>query len=338
MMKKILLGVLACCFVFCMAAFAEGVEINFAGEGTEDNPYLIGTVEELYQFAAVMNDEKLHYDYQYGCFQLTADIELNDCAGFEAWDENPPANVWTPIGYYWGFDGVFDGNGHTVSGLYINQASAKDTNDRMMEDFGFFGKNSGEIRNLNIKNAFIHPVKGETSLDAGILAGSNSGSISGCAVEGVVICVGYDHGGVAGGNYGVIADCSFAGKLIEREGSSGAAIGGIAGSGGTIRNCSVSAQIICEKTDDSMLCAGMGGIAGYAGAFTADEYIENCTFEGEIHSGNYAGGIVGHAGAGSLNDDDTKTIIRNCTNYGSVTAFEDAGGIVGFAMNTDSTG
>ena len=70
------------------------------------------------QLAAMINDDELFDDYYDSHYQLTADIALNDCASFDAWDENPPENIWTPIGYYHSFDGVFGGNGHVISGDY----------------------------------------------------------------------------------------------------------------------------------------------------------------------------------------------------------------------------
>lgn len=337
MLKKLLLAALALCLALCAAAYAEGSEFTLAGEGTAESPYLIGNVEELMQLAAMINDDELFDDYYDSHYQLTADIALNDCASFDAWDENPPENIWTPIGYYHSFDGVFDGNGHVISGLYINQAVSKDRNDHVMDKFGLFGNNGGEIRNLTIANAYVHPKDAEVegaSISGGILAGSTSARsiISGCVIEGIVICEGYEYGGIVGSGSGEIADCSFTGKMIEKSGSYTSSIGGIAGSGCDIRNCSVFAQIICEEAGaESVSCANIGGIAGN---LSPDDCIENCTFEGEIISGDYAGGIVGLASGLGVGDTSAKAVIRNCTNNGSITAAEDAGGIVGHVLHT----
>ena len=337
MMKKILLAVLLFCLALCAAAYAEGNEFTLAGEGTLENPYLIATPEELMQLAAVMNDDALFGEY-YDChYRLTADIALNDCANFDAWGENPPANVWMPIGYYHSFDGVFDGNGHTISGLYINQTVGEDANGHVMDIFGLFGHLDGQVKNLTIANAYVHPKYAEVngaSIECGILAGSTgAGSvISGCALEGVVICEGYACGGIVGFGSGEIADCTFAGKMIEKSGSHTNSIGGIAGIGSSIRNCSVSAQIICEDAgDEGVSCADIGGIAG---SLSPDDCIENCTFAGEIIGGDYAGGIVGIASGLGIGDQSAKAIIRNCINNGSITAAEDAGGIVGHVLHT----
>lgn len=337
MLKKIILTVLMLCLVFCAAAHAEAIAFTLAGAGTEESPYLIATQEDLLQLAAVMNDEDLHSDYMYGHYQLTADIELNDCSAFDSWAENAPENIWTPIGYYHSFKGVFDGSGHTISGLCINQPVTEikyDGYSRVIDKFGLFAKNDGEIKNLTIANAFVAPeyVKDLGSIDAGILAGYNSGSIHGCTVKGIVVCEGFSNGGIAGGNYGEIADCTFEGKLLEKSGSHSTNIGGIAGSGGIIRNCTVSAQLICENTTETEAYANIGGITGMLSAFIVDECIEYCTFSGEIVSGNYAGGIAGHAGTIGANEDGAKAVIRGCTNNGSITSVVDAGGIVGTVM------
>ncbi|MBE5767419.1 MAG: hypothetical protein E7335_09685 [Clostridiales bacterium] len=330
-MKKLWIAALILCFALCAAAFAEGSEYTLSGEGTEEKPYLISTKEDLLHLAALMNEEGTsHFDYWDAHFLLTADIALNDCSDFAAWDENPPEDAWTPIAYRNIFKGVFDGNGHTISGLYINQAVGKDG-----YGYGLFGTMGGEVRNLTITDAFIHPryVEGQGGIGAGILAASNTGLISGCSVNGVVICEEGSLGGIAGRNNGEIVDCTFDGKIVDRCAENGKShssiVGGIAGSGGNIRNCSVSAQFVCEKPDGTLMYADMGGIVGMLSAFREDEYIENCSFTGEINSGETAGGIVGYAGSIGKADAVVRGIIRGCTNSGSVTAKEDAGGIVG---------
>lgn len=347
-MKKLWIALLVCCLALCAAACAEGMEFKLAGEGTAENPYLIATAEDLYHFAAVINGKDeieygqyIEYNDAEICYQLAADIELNDCAGFEAWETNPPANVWTPIGYSGGFRGVFDGNGHTISGLYINQTVAEDRYGNEMYQFGLFGNVMGTVRNLTVRSAFIHPVRDKDMPNPphiGILAGESSGRIENCMAQGVLICEGIYSGGIAGFNSGEIVGCTFAGEMFERGAYSGTVIGGISASGGNICDCSVNARIICENIDEETADSNIGGIAGMQSAFTKDECIENCTFYGEIISGDCAGGIVGYAGAGSMKDVEPKTIIRNCVNYGSITSYEDAGGIVGLALNTDDVG
>lgn len=345
MLKKICIMLAVLCIALCAAAcgsepeasqpnvIAEKIDFTLVGEGTEESPYLIATMDDLLQFAGVMNDDEQYTDYNSSHFRLTADIELNDCSGFDTWDKNPPENSWVPIGYYHNFRGVFDGNGHTISGLYIDQPVTGIGSNNLLNKFGLFGTNSGEIKNLTIEKAYVYPKRSEENrpLAVGIIVGSDSGTITGCNAEGIVICEGVSCGGIAGSGGNLIADCSFTGKLLEYSERPADNIGGIAGSCGiVIRNCSVSAQIICEYTNEPGVRAVLGGIAGYHAGFQEESVIENCTFDGEINSGSSAGGIVGWGNTGIGSQDKvTKTIVRNCTNNGSITAAEDAGGITG---------
>ena len=77
------------------------------GDGSKDNPYQISNGAELAYLAQQVNSEKI--DSEDTFITLTNNIDLNNKA-------------WTPIGISDSvvFAGTFDGNGHTISGLYIN--------------------------------------------------------------------------------------------------------------------------------------------------------------------------------------------------------------------------
>ena len=94
----------------------------FSGSGTQTDPYLISTPEQLAGLAERTNVDKEDFAGQY--FKLTADIYLTDFT-------NPDTTAWLqwePIAHSlmrWGaatdygyFRGHFDGNGHTVYNLY----------------------------------------------------------------------------------------------------------------------------------------------------------------------------------------------------------------------------
>ena len=76
------------------------------GDGTPENPYQIATAEQLALLAQQTNNGT-GGDVNY---MLTNDIVLNDGDSL----------LWTPIGNTGVFTGVFDGNGHIISGLYEN--------------------------------------------------------------------------------------------------------------------------------------------------------------------------------------------------------------------------
>ena len=111
-MRKVTSVLLA--FVLCTALLCIGAAAADSGV-----PIKIGTAEEL---------EKIGNDSSYplnGNYILTADIDL----------EGSVENLWHPIGK---FTGTFDGNGHTISGLYMNANSPGPT-DRGLGLFSHLG-------------------------------------------------------------------------------------------------------------------------------------------------------------------------------------------------------
>lgn len=80
---------------------------DWEGGGTQQDPYLISSAEELAGMAAAINGNQ----YRDQHFKLTADIDLG----------NQP---WTPIGTWSGssraFEGTFNGNGHRITGLNVS--------------------------------------------------------------------------------------------------------------------------------------------------------------------------------------------------------------------------
>ncbi|MBP7176829.1 MAG: S-layer homology domain-containing protein [Thermoclostridium sp.] len=89
------------------------------GAGTSVNPYQIGTAAELAWFAGQVDSGRVLIEAI-----LVADIALNDTTGWESWATTPPANTWIPIGENGNpFRGSFDGNNHTISGVYINSST-----------------------------------------------------------------------------------------------------------------------------------------------------------------------------------------------------------------------
>ena len=137
------------------------------GSGTEADPYLISNGAELAKLANDVNNVTF-YDATY--FRLTADIVLNENSeNYAEWDTTAPKNEWTPIGNSSRkFGGIFDGNGHTVKGVYINDGS---------EYLGLFGNVLyGTIKNLQVAESFI---KGSSSV-GGVVGYMANGTLEGC--------------------------------------------------------------------------------------------------------------------------------------------------------------
>ena len=92
----------------------DGTPSQPHGTGTEDDPYQIGTAQELAWLAYAVNNQMESAGY---CAVLTADIDLGYCR----W---PVIGILSSNGQR-AYTGTFDGQGHTVSGLYITSLGAR---------------------------------------------------------------------------------------------------------------------------------------------------------------------------------------------------------------------
>lgn len=184
---------------------------GYANELKQDGYfYLISTADELRLFASMVNGGNPGISAK-----LTADIELNNTTGWENWGNTPPANSWTPIGDY--FTGTFDGQGHTISGLYVNNS------DYPSHYAGLFGSldGGGTVENVGVTKSYIQGSDhaGYTGGIVGLLM--NGGTIRNCYCTGIVRCQGYGGGGgIAGMSSGnsTIENCYFAGSISSEYG------------------------------------------------------------------------------------------------------------------------
>lgn len=154
------------------------------GAGTVDDPYKISTGAELAYLAEKVNGGK---SYSGNYFKLTSDIRLNA-------DDVPTAgdslNSWTSIGNANAkkFQGTFDGDGHTISGLYINNAVQ---NQGL---FGYVGR-GGVVQNLVVAGRVT--ATGQNYV-GGIVARLNGGTVQNCGFYGAVTAGTSYTGGVVG--------------------------------------------------------------------------------------------------------------------------------------------
>lgn len=159
------------------------------GSGTENDPYQISTNEELYWFANQINNED---EFSINGI-LTADITVN-AGSFDAdgsWSEDGTPVSWTPFSF---FMGTFDGNGHTISGLYVNGS----------DKTAFCGSlNSGTIKNLGIVNSYFNC----GNRGAALCGQNNAGTITACYVSSSTIKGNYWIGCICGQNIGTITSC-----------------------------------------------------------------------------------------------------------------------------------
>ena len=148
-----------------------------SGDGTSANPYQIGTPEELFWFAALVNGTNGLTQNISANAVLTANITVN--TGVLKSDGNPNNGsgfeTWTPIGKDpKTYTGIFDGQGHTISGLYFNNSNT--------DYVGLFGCDSGTIKNVGVVDSYF---KGLNNV-GGVCGDNTEGKITGCYNSGTV--------------------------------------------------------------------------------------------------------------------------------------------------------
>lgn len=279
MCKRI--GALAAALALCLGLLFPAVPAAQAAENSPRTLY-ISTAAEL---ALLSRDCTLDAYSRNLTVVLTADIDLSDV-------EFAPIPV---------FCGDFNGAGHTVSGFSFTEKGS---------DQGFirYLQAGAVVRDLTLEGT-LTPGGSKSSL--GLIAGENSGTISGCTVSGTVTGD-EDVGGIAGRNTvtgritGCVSQASVTGELHT---------GGIAGSNeGVIESCTGQGQVNITENENAM---DTGGIAGYSsGTITG---CVNHSAVGYQHTGYNTGGIAGRQ----------KGIMENCQNHGVIQGRKDIGGIVG---------
>ncbi len=205
----------------------------------EDGAWLITNLDELFFFSQDVNSGN---DYLGETVKLTADIDL---AGYN----------WIPIGSggvngnWIGFNGAFDGQGHTISNMTVTKGGGWNGL------FGLVGRGTSKftesISNVNVKNVVI---EGANRM-SGAVVGQLYGNIENCHVENVTISAvpnatgeGYDNGDKIGGVIGWFGDN---------------------GNNHYIRNCSANGVTLKAYRD-------VGGITGYIGSTAT---VEDCAVD-----------------------------------------------------------
>lgn len=271
------------------------------GSGTYIDPYLIKTPNQL-AYMSVGGTNNAYYKLMY-------DLDLN----------NKP---WKPIIK---FNGTFDGNGKTISNLYIKAGQ---------DDIGLFKTGSGFISNLTIEDINIQ----NTSNNTGALFGTFSGKIDNCHVKiGNGAIIGNENvGGMVGyaslNNIEEITNCTVTSKSAQASILGNATVGGIVGmfyDGGGLNkkykpltNCKVDAYIKGENN--------IGGLIGLISElYCYSLSIDNCSFDGTIDGISKIGGIIGNGNQKGLGY-DSKLYLTSVKSKLNISAKEGyAGGLIG---------
>ncbi len=283
------------------------------GDGTEQNPYLISSVDDLLELRDMPTDYSAY-------FQQTDDIDLSSLSFYGA--VIAPDVDQSTSGYQGtSFTGKYDGMGFTISGLNVNTVFGN------AAFIGLFGYNQGDIVNLNV-GGNINLYQGTY---VGTLCGRNSGVITGCHSSGTITCedAGTSIGGLVGLNYNGSISHSSSSVAITCIGN-GSYIGGFVGQHGMYSQNRMI-EYCCSfggvSVGDNSTC--IGGFCGYIKAewslyndfFTIDTL--NCYATGDVTCGNDSEKIGGFCGemysGGGHQWGDGHARIDKCYSIGEVT-------------------
>ena len=301
------------------------------GSGTEEDPYLLESADNLAYLAYMVNKgfetTGLH-------FRLTTDVDLNGSEelqwvpiglGDRCYNEDG-CNTGTAGNIRPYFQGFFDGDNHYISNIYIDNSDGKYGNSA-----GLFGFTKGTTENNE-----VHPIVIENVfLTNGIIKGNYCGGIvgnggspastvvsrcwNGANIEGIgpnSRC-----GGIAGASVYQVNNCYNKGTLT------GFYVGGIVGYG--------VAETIEECYNEGDISGSFaGGIYGFS--LRNQVNISNCYNKGSIEaSGEVASGFPAGPAAGGIASFilGNNGAIINCYNVGAVSSTQDAGCIVAYGPN-----
>ena len=282
---------------------------GMTGKGTEAEPFVLKTADHLAWFRDCVNecntlvcakiaDEVKEIDMSTVCHKADTEKQIAELS-------------WTPIGNFDNnYQGTFDGNGKTISNLYINATS---------EFAGFFGYLAGgNIKNITFDNAKVNSTG---NYYTGILAGyagscifENIKTLGNCSVEGKDIT-----GGIAGIAVGNISNCENHAEVKGTK-SLGGILGMYYGSDNSITSCANYGAVTGTYSQ-------VGGMVGYFDSGT----IQNSANYGDITGKDNVGNLIGEGVICNLN---------NVLGTGNVTATSDterAGLLVGGINNSSST-
>ena len=259
--------------------------------------YTLATADQLMGFVALRAmGEKINdvwipdYTFKGVTIKLGANMVINEGSVAEILSAKSK-HKWKEFNSAYVFYGVFDGQGHYISGAYLEASSGAK---------GFFGAVGGEaqIKNLALVNSYMRTASATGKNRLGVISPMVAANSS------VVF-------------YNIYTDA----VVAEHPSYSFAKVGGILGQITTsntnvvLDHCTVAGSLAVQGDY-------VGGLVGEISSTTATVTIMNCVNMASISGGNYTGGLIGYAKAKELN-------INNCVNVGDVTGLRMSGGLVG---------
>ena len=290
--------------------FAHGSKMDYYEPAkVSNNVYQIANAGNLYWFASLVNGDNTHIIDKDSFSKnseanavLTTDITLNegvlDANGNLNETGKDSFNVWTPIGTYSigytdSYEGTFDGQGHTISGLYTN-----DSTKRWIGLFGYVYV--GVVQNVNVTDSYlvgqtyVGGIAGD-GFSGKVLHCSNSGTVTGTSNVGGIVGQTFD----SGSSDNLVENCYNSGNVIGND-----CVGGIVG-----ENINFSQVMNCFNRGTVTGTSNVGNVYGKNNAT-----ITNCYSQSDISAEGYqaselawklntTNGTAAHSGIWSLDTD-----------------------------------
>ena len=278
---------MALCLCSLTAAFAQ---FSGSGSGTENDPYLIFYADQLTQVRNFLGKSGVY-------FKLMSDIDLADWI-----EENSPNQGWQPIGVSSSkFQGIFDGNNHTISNLNIDRPSSSAVGLFGYADEATF-KNIVIVETTITGNGDVGPVCGNAS----------SSTFSNCKVTATINAKGNTVGGIAGSASGTFTNNKVTNTTINGNDN----VGGIVGYTG---------NATFTSNDVSAMIGGKNQVGGILGNSSS-----NCSFDNNIVKCNIVGvdnvgGLIGQI----MQNEKVSLKTKKCAFYGTIKAHSRVGGVIG---------
>lgn len=280
-------------------AWAQTASQPSEGNGSEGSPYIITKAEELAWFRDAVNNGGYEI-----CAKIADNVEVIDLKDFcHAADasQNLKELSWEPIGNSdWSYVGTFDGNGKTITNLYINATQAY---------MGLFGRiYKSTIKNLTFENANVT----NTENDIGILAGyaGNGNTLQNIKISNTCQIKGGNDftGGIAGYLDGNAYNCVNYATVQGTED-----VGGLVGyfESGTIKDCANYGDITGTSNVGNLIgnayTCNLNNVLG-TGNVTATNTKPGGILVGIIEnsSGSTASGILAYSSSAKLTINGTE--------------------------------
>ena len=289
----------------------------FYGSGTAEDPYRIETADDL--VALAKNSQKEPYRSAY--YKQTEDLDMTG----KSMNSIGGANTT------YGFAGIYDGNGKTISNLNVPY---------------LFNAVTGEIRDLTLAESC-------TFKNASVARWLVGGKVINCKNYGSILPTfngtDWSNNANAGGIVQIaergaeILGCKNYGKIeIQSDKTNFSRIGGIAASisNVTIRNCHNYGSLNAGKPAEGYhgstgnYAGGIVGEVRTSSTYKGSTQIIGCSNRGSVTAGGYVGGIL----AEIPNNSACNVLIESCFNTGTLTATNQTedqhiGGIVGMGFD-----